>query len=212
MPKPPHPTTTLDYEGPTFLPVLVLSATEDELRDHVIPRQFHRDRSAVALGLVAEFILCGAASVRGGRVEVLDGHTVEWLAAPCGRAIRAALSRDLTVDDMLAEIEGPAYRVAWTALQRKRAARKSLLRGWVLTDPQITLAWSHMLASAHQNRAAKDGRAAALWTILDQAGLHREQLRSQGLQPRSACPDSLNGLLLRGEAPHRRTPPGRRPH
>ncbi|AUI58992.1 hypothetical protein B1H26_21810 [Amycolatopsis sp. BJA-103] len=157
----------------------------------------------VARGLLAELILSGAVSVRGGRVDILDSVTVEELAAPCGRAVLTILSRDLTVDDILAEIESPAHRVAWTALQRKRAARKSLFRGWKLTDPEFTFFWSRMLASAHQNRDTVDDRPAALWTILDQAGLHRDQLHSPGLQPRSACPDSLSGLLQRGDPPHR---------
>ncbi|WP_125783421.1 hypothetical protein [Amycolatopsis sp. WAC 01375] len=200
----------MDDERPTFLPALVLSATEEDHRDHVVPRQSHRDRSAVARGLLAELVLAGAVSVRSGRVEVLDGTAVEYLAAPCGRAILATLSRNLGVEDMLAEIEGPAYTVAWTAVQRGRAARKGLFRGWVLTDPKFTFLWHRVLTLAHQNCVPEDGRAAALWTILADAGLHRDQLDKPEMQPRSACPESLAGLLLRGDAPHRRTSSRRR--
>ncbi|OXM43149.1 hypothetical protein CFP75_39810 [Amycolatopsis alba DSM 44262] len=195
---------------PTFLPALVLSATEEYHRDHVVPRQIHRDRSAVARGLVAELVLGGAVSVRSGRVEVLDPAAVECLAAPCGRAILATLSRDLGVEDMLAAIEGPAYTVAWTAVQRGHAARKGLFRGWVLKSPEFTFFWHRMLAAAHQGGTPDDGRAAALWTILDEAGLHRDQLDKPGLQPRSPCPESLTGLLLRGDAPHHRASSRRR--
>ncbi|MFK0249617.1 hypothetical protein ACIQUM_33375 [Amycolatopsis azurea] len=204
----PHSTMTSDSGGSAFLPVLVLSATEEEHRDHVIPRQFHRDRSAVAVGLVAELIFHGAATTSGERVKVLNGTAIEWLAAPCGRAIRTALSRDLTVGDMLAEIESPAYRVAWTVLKRQRAARKSLLRKWVLTKPELTFAWRHMLTSAHQGHSTDDVRAAALWAILDSAGVHRDQLQASGLQPRYACPDVIFPLLQ----PIRRTPASRRQH
>ncbi|SDU67260.1 hypothetical protein [Amycolatopsis keratiniphila] len=195
-------------EEPAFLPVLVLSAAEDEHRDHVIPRQFHRDRYAVAVGLVAEFILRGAATISGERVRILNGTEIEWLAAPCGRAIRAILSRELTVGDMLAEIEGPAYTVAWSVLKRDRVARRSLLRRWVLTDPDLMIEWRHVLASAHLGLSTDTARAAALWAILDGAGVHRDQLQASGLQPRDACPDVILPLLR----PIRRPPAIRRQH
>ncbi|MFC9249940.1 hypothetical protein [Amycolatopsis thailandensis] len=209
MPELPHSTTLSGDERPTFLPALVLSAAVEDHRDHVIPRQSQRDRSAVALGLVSELVLAGAVRVRDGRVEVLDGRTVEWLAAPCGRAILATLSRNLDVEGMLAAIEGPAYTVAWTAVQRGRGARKGLF-GWVLTDPEFTFLWHRVLTVAHQTGVPEDGRAEALWTILAEAGLHRDQLDMPALQPRGACPDSLTGLLLRGDAPHRRSSSRRR--
>ncbi|UUV32242.1 hypothetical protein NQK81_01970 [Amycolatopsis roodepoortensis] len=186
--------------------MLVLSATEDEHRDHVIPRQFHRDRSAVAVGLVAEFILRDAATISGGRVRVLNGTAIEWLAEPCGRAIRAILSRELTVGDLLAEIEGPAYTVAWSVLKRERVARRSLLRRWVLTDPDLMIEWRHVLASAHLGRSTDNARAAALWAILDGAGVHRDQLQASGLQPRHPCPEVIRPLLR----PISRTPAVRR--
>ncbi len=211
MHQPPYSATAWPYVGPTFLPVLVLSAVGEERRDHVIVRQSRRDRSAIAVGLTAECILRGALELRGERVKVLDGTTIEWLAAPCGLAVRAILTKQLLVDETLAELEGPAYTVAWTALQRDDSARRSLLRGWTLTDPQATFLWRHMLASAHLEQDTTNDRAAVLWTILAEAGLHRDQLRSRGLQPRSACPDALIGLLLRGNAHHRRTSSRRRP-
>ncbi|OXM50316.1 hypothetical protein CFP71_28210 [Amycolatopsis thailandensis] len=200
----------MDDRRPTFLPALVLSAAVEDHRDHVVPRQSHRGRAAVAHGLAAELVLAGAVSVRDGRVEVLDGKTVESLAAPCGRAILATLSRNLDVEDMLAAIVGPAYTVAWTAVQRGRGARKGLFGGWVLTDPQFTFLWHRVLTHAHQTGVPEDGRAEALWTILAEAGLHRDQLNMPALQPRGACPDSLTGLLLRGDAPHYRPSSRRR--
>ncbi len=169
-------------------------------------RQSHRDRFAVAVALVAELFLEGALTIRGERLVVADGAAVVRLAEPCGFAVRATLSRDLPVDDMLAELQGPAYTVAWTALQRQRAARRSRIRGWVLTDPEYTFLWHRMLASAHQDPDTANDRAAALWTILAEAGLHRDQLRAPSLQPRSACPDALCGLLLPDRERHQRAP------
>lgn len=192
----PQPTATLDYQGPASLPVLVLSAVEEDLRDHVVSRQPHRDRSVFARGLVAELVLAGALEIRDHHVDVVDGPAIESLAAPCGVAVRATLARDLPVKDLFAALEGPAYTVAWTALQGVRAARKSRIRGWVLTNPEVTFWWHRMLASAHQDPDTTNDRAAVLWTILAEAGLHRDQLRVPALQPRSACPDALCGLLL----------------
>ncbi|WP_410585383.1 hypothetical protein [Amycolatopsis sp. lyj-108] len=204
----PNSTAILAYPGPTFLPALVLSAVGEDRRDHVFTRQSHRDRFAVAIALVAELFLEGALTIRGGRLNVADGAAVARLAEPCGLAVRATLSRDLPVDDMLAELQGPAYTVAWTALQRQRAARRSRIRGWVLTDPEYTFLWHRMLASAHQDpdTDTANDRAAVLWTILAQAGLHRDQLRAPGLQPRSTCPEALRGLLLPDRERHQRAP------
>ncbi|WP_037305740.1 hypothetical protein [Amycolatopsis orientalis] len=165
-----------------------------------------------ARGLVAEFFLAGALEIRDHHVDVVDESAIELLAAPCGSAVRATLARDLPVEDMLAALEGPAYTVAWTALQGKDAARKSRVRGWVLTHPEVTFLWRRVLASAHQAPDTTNDRAAALWTILAEAGLHRDQLRTPGLQPRSACPDALCGLLLPQRERHRRTPSRRHLH
>lgn len=208
----PNSTAILAYEGPTSLPALVLSAVGEDRRDHVFARQSHRDRFAVAVALVAELVLEGALTIRGERLDVADGAAVARLAEPCGLAVRATLSRDLPVDDMLAELEGSAYTVAWTALQRNRAARKSRIRGWILTDPEYTFLWHRMLASAHQVPDTSNDRAAVLWTILAEAGLHRDQLRAPGLQPRSACPDALCGLLLPKRERRRRAPSRRHLH
>ncbi|WP_410659548.1 hypothetical protein [Amycolatopsis sp. lyj-112] len=204
MHEPLYPRMSLQYAGPRSLPALLLSAVGEERRDHVIARLSRQDRLVFAIGLVAEFILDGALRIRGDHVEVLDGAAIERLAAPCGRSVRATLSRNLTIDEALAEIEGPARTVAWTALQRERAAHRYLLRGWVL-DPDATFYWHHMLASAHQNPDTINDRAAALWTILAESGLHRDQLRTPGLQPLSACPDALHALLLPRHQRHRRT-------
>lgn len=198
-------TALLAYEGPTSLPALVLSAVGEDRRDHVFTRQSHRDRHAIAVALAADLVLERAVTIRGGRLTVADGAAVARLAGPCGLAVRATLSRDLPVEDMLAALEGPAYTVAWTALQRANSARKGLFRGWTM-DPEATFLWHRMLASAHQDRDAADSRAAVLWMILSEAGLHRDQLRSPSLQPRSACPDTLRGLLLTTHEHHRRTP------
>ncbi|MGY6658660.1 hypothetical protein ACXIZN_41530 [Amycolatopsis sp. TRM77291] len=203
-------TALLNYEGPKSLPALVLSAVGEDRRDHVFTRQSHRDRRAVAVALVAELVLECAVKIRGDRLDVADGVEVARQAEPCGLAVRATLSRDLPVGDMLAELERPAYTVAWTALQRVNLARKSLIRGWVM-DPEATFLWHCMLASAHQDRDPEASRAAVLWLLLTEAGLHSDQLSSPGLQPRSGCPDALRGLLRKHEH-HRRIPFRQRQH
>ncbi|RSN60603.1 hypothetical protein DMH01_14990 [Amycolatopsis sp. WAC 04182] len=189
----------------------MLSAVGEDRRDHVFTRQVHRDRRAIAVALAADLFLERAVTIQGGRLAVADGQAVARLAEPCGLAVRATLSRVLPIDDMLAELEGPAYTVAWTALQRANSARKVLFRGWAM-DPEATFLWHRMLASAHQDGDTADPRAAVLWMILSEAGLHRDQLRSPSLQPRSACLDGLGGLLLPRHEHRRRTPFRQRQH
>ncbi|KFZ80804.1 hypothetical protein ED92_10725 [Amycolatopsis sp. MJM2582] len=177
----------------------------------MLTRQSHRDRHALAVALVADLVLERAVKILGGRLAVADGAAVTRLAGPCGLAVRTTLTRDLAIGDMLAALEGPAYTVAWTALQRANSARKGLFRGWTM-DPEASFLWHRMLASAHQDRDSADPRAAVLWMILSEAGLHRDQLRSPSLQPRSGCPDALRGLLLTSHEHHRRTPLRQRQH